>query len=240
MSDVNITVNEIQSVVSVTETPININILDGGVQGPAGANGVSPTGFVYSLNNLTGILNLTGQGGTIITLNGQTININSDNSFLTTGNADLRYLSINSGNQYYLITNPSGYISTGNGDNRYLAINSGNLIYSNNNPSGFLTSGQSVILFYLNSNPQQYIKSGDVSALYYTKNNESGFLNSLSGISNSYITGISGVISDRLYNTGFNLNNLIMGMSGKLQETGASLYTSFNASSVVFAYQNFK
>lgn len=110
--------------------------------------------------------------------------------------------------------NLSGYITTGDADNRYYPLNS--------NPSGYLTSvssngittGQADLRylstgasgsFYSSNNPQQYIRSGDVSSLYYTKNNESGFLNSLSGLSTGYVQNISGVLSDRLINTGSNL-----------------------------------
>lgn len=87
--------------------------------------------------------------------------------------------------------------------------------------------------FYPASNPQQYIRSGDVSSTYATITNlqttGSTLQSQISTINNStggiltYTNNISGILSDRLTNTGiFFINNYATAVN--LQTTGQNLF----------------
>src|ERR1041384_8327986 len=64
-----------------------------------------------------------------------------------------------------------------------------------------------------NVNLSGYGTTGSFDLRYYPKNNESGFLNTLSGLSINYVTGISGYLESKIYSTGNNLQTQINSIS---------------------------
>lgn len=108
MSDVNVTVTETLVNVSASNTVFEVETNLQGIQGPVGANGnsASITGVVTSINDLNGVLLLSGYGNLIISNDGQTI-----------------LLSGISQTGFYPLNNPSGYITSGN-----ISIN--NIVYT--------------------------------------------------------------------------------------------------------------
>ncbi len=206
MSDINVSVSDVPIQVNVSDIPIQVTVSSAGVvggQGPAGINGtVGITGLqVTGSNSITGLINIVGIYGTNVILSGDNI-----------------------------IGISGGGVSAGGG----LSQSQADLLYLSTGSSG---------QFYSITNLNQYITSGDVSSNYYTKNNESGFLNTLSGLSNSYVTGISGALQSQidlidtsnfatitnLFNTGSNLYNSIIGLSGQLNLSGSNLQNQINS-----------
>ena len=78
MQDISVTVQAFPQTIEVTDTPINITVNQGGIQGPAGGGGGSSAG-VISLNSLDGVLNISGQDLISIYNNGQTIYVSGNN-----------------------------------------------------------------------------------------------------------------------------------------------------------------
>lgn len=161
--------------------------------------GVSnPNNFVSSGNFISGISitggialknNLNINAGNNITLTQQGLNIlsiaSADGSsnisgLISTGNADLRYLSSGSSGSFYLTTNPNNYISsnslnglisTGSADLRYLSSGFSGEVYKVNNNLNFSSSGNVELTgtalqnqlsnYYLKTNPNEFVKSGE-------------------------------------------------------------------------------
>jgi hypothetical protein len=209
------------------------------------SNGVS------SLNGLTGILNIVGTGNVFITLNGSNIIISGSGSnasvdfsgYITTGDADARYYSIN---------NPSGFITgvdtgyltgylprseTGQfASQTNLGLTGTALLNSIEQTGNSLQTQINLINantgnFYLNSNPSGYITGVDTGYLTgYLPRSETGQLVSnlatqtqltLTGqtLSNQIgaITGTTGLFYLRSNPSGFITNFELTGASGDLQ-----------------------
>jgi len=224
----------------------------------------NPNGYLNSLSGLSlsyttgfsGVLNqkIDNSGSILDTkinaLSGNNYLLSTSVSgYITTGQSDLRY---------YLNGNPSGYLNSlsgiftnlfDTGKNLYqlatgLSGSFGNRFYTANNPSGFITNLSGLSVAYVTgisgileqkinslsgSSSSAGLTTGDADLRYYSRNtNLSGYLNSLSGLSTSYILNISGHINDNLstlstnlISTGSHLYSLILGVSGSAGSTGA-------------------
>lgn len=184
------------------DTPINVTVGQVGLQGPPGTGGGGIG--VTSLNTLLNDITLAGFGNITITNNGQIINISGDttaSSGLSIGVGDSRYLSINSGDLYYLKSNPSGYITgfnsglyvlksdTGNYQLYFVTRNETGQFYPLTNPSGYISnSGFALISFVtgisgniqsqinlLNNNTGNYLLRSETGQ-FYPSSNPSGFI----------------------------------------------------------------
>lgn len=209
---------------------------------------LNQTGGLLSAVKVTGssiipIVNLTGAGDVIVSNSGQFVFISGNTGYLggyatVTNLASTGQQSWNTSQNNAINLSGNLQITGSNLDNKINSLSgySNNNFYTKNNESGFLntlsglstgyvqnisgeinnrlTSTGSNLLdqinsinqgtgnFYLNSNPSQFIRSGDVSSSYAT------ILN--------------------LQSTGQTNYNLIIGLSGQLNQTGSNLQSQIN------------
>jgi hypothetical protein len=168
---------------------------------------------VASINGTSGVLNIVGTGSVSVTTNGQTIivsgisetgvsNVNLS-GYITTGQADLRY---------YSIQNPNGFLTTGEAQNLFLTTGEAATIYYplSTNPSGYVTSGDlastSGVLvtlitglsgdsngkFYPAYNPQQYVTSGNLSNYFELTGSQRIYSNNELVITENSVINVTG------------------------------------------------
>lgn len=218
-----------------------------GIQGVPGEIGPSSTGDISLLSgqiiSLSGDLYLSGSN----LLN--KINIISGN-LQSTGSYILSLLN-GTGNFtglfYPLQSNPSGYLNDLSASG-FITTNMTGNFYPNYNPSGFITgintgnfaTTQNLELTGINLQAQINqinINTGNFNNLFYPRNeNPSGYLSSLSGALTGFNSGDyvlkseTGQFANKLdlIESGFNLNNKIISLSGDLLLTGLSLLNEIN------------
>jgi hypothetical protein len=132
------------------------------------------------------------------------------NGGITTGQADLRY---------YPLNNPSGFIT---------GINTGNFV-TRQETGQFATNNN---LFQTGNTLDLKINSLSGNN-YYASSNPSGFLNTLSGLSVSFVTGLSGQLNTKIENTGIYLNNLVSSLSGNSDTKFATKTELINSGNVL-------
>lgn len=235
--------------VNVTVSQPTTSVIVGvpGVQGPPGVDGAGYiTGFlgvtgisISGGNSITGLINVNaGSNITLTQIGTNSFSIASSagggdiSGLISTGNADIRYLSINSGGLYYLKSNPSGYIT---------GFNSGLYVLNSDTGSytGLFVTRSETGQFYPISNPQQYIRSGDVSNSYATIANLENTGNNLQGQINTInlnTGGFTGSFYPRFLNPSGYTNTAYVdaasnSLSTRLGDTGSYLYGLINASS---------
>ncbi len=221
---------------------------------PSGFITAAQGGGVLTINGLSGILTLTGLGDNTITLNGNTLQISGAGGGGNTGNfASVDVANIFTQNNLFnngiRISGASAIQFVQTGANNYssqiidgssrkvlevgrtlggvairtLSDDSGNAAVSFSQVSRTLVDRSGITAIDFNS---RFI-SGD----WYTNTTQS---NSYSLINVGYVSGISGVLSNGLYQSGANLITTINSLSGNIAMTGSTLYNLVNNLSGVF------
>lgn len=182
---------------------------------------------VSSLNGASGILTIRGTGNVYVTTAGQIITISGEGGaaqsinlggLISTGSADLRYLSSGSSGYFYPWSNPNQFSKSG--ELQLTGTSLQNQIFNiSNNTGNFINA----------SNLYGLISTGAGDLRYYPlSENPSGYLNTLSGLSIQYVLDVSGALSLRLAETGRILDNRITSLSGYLNNNFATVnYVNF-------------
>jgi len=205
-----------QDIIEVVHNPNNSSVFDGTPLGVVNLTTINGGG-VTTLNNLSGVVLITGANDTSVSVVGQIITVSSIgggtsiSGLISTGQADLRY--------YPLLTNPSGYINSGvsgalQSQINNLNTNTGNY-YLNSNPNNFVTSGNlyqtgaNLYNLVVGLSGQNSIDLATKSNLYTTGSNLDNKINSLSGYSNSNFATITNLAAtgNSLQNQINNVNN---------------------------------
>lgn len=176
--------------------------------------GASSAG-VSTINNLSGQILITGAGNNTVIVSGQTILVsgaatnlsnyalNSD-LFNTGNNLSIRIAGTGNltGSFYPLLLNPAGYLNTLSGLSiSYVTGISGDLSNQINNTNLNLFNTGLSLTNRING-------TGNLTGSFYPLTfNPAGYLNTLSGLSIFYVTGISGFLNDRINTTSSNLQN---------------------------------
>jgi hypothetical protein len=182
------------------------------------------TGQANSISANNNAINLSGQ----LTLTGQSL-ISAINS--VSGGLETRIAATGAANIIYsnsIAANLSGALAQSgilffardlatSGVQDTKIFNTGSTLDSKiNTLSGYTNNISGVIqsqITILNNN----------TGLYYLNTNPSGFINTLSGLSTGFITGISGVLQVQISSTNSNLNGLSGVFDSKITATGVSL-----------------
>jgi hypothetical protein len=192
---------------------------------------------VSSLNALTGIVTITGIGGTTVTLNGQAIQVSGGATVDLSPYATIVYVTGVSGSLQSQVTTLNN--ATGN----YVLTGQTGQFYSASNPSGFITSvdltpyATTVNLastgstlqsqvntlnaatgeLYPKSNPSGFITTGQTGQ-FYSNNNPSGYATT------SYVDNVSGVLNDKISGSSAGVSS-VNTQTGALTFTGAGNVT---------------
>ena len=211
----------------------------------AATSGLATSGFctgisgvlqeqVNTLNNNTGNYYLKSNPQQYVTsgnLQATGQSLQNQISAITAGTGN--FISAAQTGQFYPASNPNQYVNSGS-----LYQTGSNLDNKINSLSGYSNTTFSTItnLASTGSNLQGQINSiNNNTGLFYLNSNPSGYLNTLSGLSVSYVTGVSGALQSQFYpNTNPNQYirsgdvSSIYSTITNLQSTGANLQSQIN------------